>query len=44
MKNKIYSIHENDEWVQPLRKELKNINVPFEEWYLGKRNIVNKQY
>jgi len=22
MKNKIYIIHENDEWVEPLRKEL----------------------
>ena len=39
MKNKIYIIHENDEWIEPLRKELKNINAPFEEWHLGKRNI-----
>ena len=39
MKNKIYIIHENDDWVEPLRKELKNINAPFEEWHLGKRNI-----
>ena len=39
MKNKIYIIHENDEWVEPLRKELNNINAPFEEWHLGKRNI-----
>ena len=39
MKNKIYIIHENDEWVEPLRKELKSINAPFEEWHLGKRNI-----
>ena len=39
MKNKIYVIHENDEWVEPLRKELQNINAPFEEWHLGKRNI-----
>ena len=35
MKNKIYVIHENDEWVEPLRKELQNINAPFEEWHLG---------
>ena len=34
MKNKIYIIHENDDWVEPLRKELKNINAPFEEWHL----------
>ena len=39
MKNKIYIIHENDEWIEPLRKELNNINAPFEEWHLGKRNI-----
>ena len=39
MKNKIYIIHENDEWIEPLRKELNSINAPFEEWHLGKRNI-----
>ena len=39
MKKKIYIIHENDEWVEPLRNELQNINAPFEEWHLGKRNI-----
>ena len=39
MKSKIYIIHENDEWVEPLREELGDINAPFEEWHLGKRNI-----
>ena len=39
MKNKIYILHENDEWVEPLRKELQAINAPFEEWHLGKRNV-----
>ena len=39
MKNKIYIIHENDEWVEPLRKELHDIKAPFEEWHLGKRNV-----
>ena len=39
MKNKIYIIHENDEWVVPLRKELNKINAPFEEWHLGKNNV-----
>jgi len=39
MKNKIYILHENDEWVEPLRKELQAINAPFEEWQLGKRNV-----
>jgi len=39
MKNKIYIIHENDEWIVPLRKELQKLDVPFEEWHLGKRNV-----
>ena len=39
MKNKIYIIHENDEWIVPLRKELQEINASFEEWHLGKRNV-----
>jgi len=39
MKNKIYILHENDEWVEPLRKELQAINATFEEWHLGKRNV-----
>ena len=39
MKNKIYILHENDEWTEPLRKELQAINAPFEEWHLGKRNV-----
>ena len=39
MIKKIYILHENDEWVEPLRKELRNINAPFEEWHLGKRNV-----
>ena len=29
MKNKIYIIHENDEWVEPLRNELNDLKVPF---------------
>jgi len=39
MKNKIYVLHENDEWVEPLRKELQAINAPFEGWHSGKRNV-----
>jgi hypothetical protein len=39
MKNKIYILHENDEWVEPLQKELQVLNAPFEEWHLGKRNV-----
>jgi len=39
MKNKIYVLHENDEWIEPLRREFQAINAPFEEWHLGKRNV-----
>ena len=37
--NKIYIIHENDEWIIPLRAELKKIGTPFEEWHMSKGNI-----
>ncbi|MEL7648436.1 MAG: alpha-L-glutamate ligase [Sedimentibacter sp.] len=33
---KIYVIHENDEWVVPLRKEFEKLNLPYEEWFLNK--------
>jgi len=32
-------LHENDEWIEPLRREFQAINAPFEEWHLGKRNV-----
>ena len=38
MKNKdskIYIIHENDEWVTPLEKELIELNAPFEKWHMN---------
>ena len=35
----IYIIHENDEWVVPLRKELKKINAPFKEWHMDRDKI-----
>ena len=30
---KIFIIHENDEWVEPLRVHLHNLQVTFEEWH-----------
>ena len=33
---KIYVIHENDEWLIPLRKSFKKINAPYEEWHMNK--------
>ena len=31
---KVYIIHENGEWVAPLRKQLEALNTPYEEWSL----------
>ncbi len=31
---KIYVLHENDEWVVPLRKQLEARELPYEEWFL----------
>ena len=39
MNKQIYIIHENDEWVVPLREELKKINVSFKEWHMGRDKI-----
>ena len=39
MDKHIYIIHENDEWVVPLREELKKINAPYKEWHIGKDKI-----
>lgn len=32
--SRIYVIHENAEWIEPLWRALREIGVPFEEWYL----------
>ncbi len=32
----IYIIHENDEWVAPLKLALDNIAAPYREWHMGK--------
>lgn len=34
MPPKIYVIHENSEWVVPLRTAFAELNLPFEEWFL----------
>jgi hypothetical protein len=30
----IYIIHENDQWTEPLRKQLEARNLPYKEWHL----------
>ena len=32
---KIYVIHENDAWVEPLRAAFTELRLPFEEWFLS---------
>ncbi len=32
---KIYVIHENDAWVEPLRAAFTGLHLPFEEWFLS---------
>ncbi len=32
--SKIYVIHENDAWVEPLRAAFENRRLPYEEWFL----------
>ena len=36
---KIYVIHENDEWLIPLRNSFKKINAPFIEWHMDKESF-----
>lgn len=35
----IYIIHENDAWVEPLRKELTAIGAPFTEWFINELQL-----
>ena len=37
--NKIFIIHENDEWVEPLLVNLNDLQIPFEDWHMDKVNI-----
>jgi len=41
MKNraKIYVIHENEEWVVPLRKSFDALDLPYEEWFINKGKV-----
>ena len=36
---KAHIIHENDEWTLPLKIELKNLGVEFEDWHVEKADI-----
>ena len=32
--SKVHVIHENDAWVEPLRTALRELDVPFTEWFV----------
>ncbi len=36
---KVYVIHENDEWLDPLRESFEKIGVPFVEWHMNKEDF-----
>jgi glutathione synthase/RimK-type ligase-like ATP-grasp enzyme len=36
---KIYVIHENDAWVEPLRAAFNELKLPFEEWFIAKGTL-----
>jgi hypothetical protein len=36
---KIYIIHENQEWTAPLQKELEELGLPYEDWFLDQGKI-----
>jgi len=36
---KIYVIHENNDWVIPLRAAFKKLNLPYEEWFVDKLSL-----
>jgi hypothetical protein len=36
---KIYVIHENDTWVEPLRAAFREIDAPFDEWFLSEGTL-----
>ena len=32
--SRVYVIHENDAWVEPLRREFEARSIPYSEWFL----------
>ncbi|HEY9281145.1 MAG TPA: alpha-L-glutamate ligase [Eoetvoesiella sp.] len=37
--SKIYVIHENSAWVEPLRAAFNSLNLPYEEWFLNEGTL-----
>ncbi|OJJ23018.1 alpha-L-glutamate ligase [marine bacterium AO1-C] len=36
---KVYILHENDEWFEPLKEELELLGVPYENWFIHEGRI-----
>lgn len=36
---KIYVLHENEAWVEPLRAAFDQLNLPYEEWFINKFSL-----
>jgi biotin carboxylase len=36
---KIYVIHENDTWVEPLREAFASLDLPYDEWFLSEGRV-----
>lgn len=36
---KVYILHENDEWFEPLKEELELLGVPYESWFIHEGRI-----
>ena len=39
MVGRIFVIHENDTWVEPLRAALAGLGLPYEEWHLDQGHL-----
>lgn len=37
--SKIYIIHENDDWVIPLRAAFEKLNIPYKEWFIDELTL-----
>lgn len=37
--NKVYVLHENNEWIDPLAEAFEKYNIPWEDWHLGEGQL-----
>lgn len=35
----VYVIHENEEWLIPLRKAFEELEVPYDEWFINEGSL-----